>query len=104
MIVKIECMETTVLKPYLRITTPDENYFVWVKRPDSDRRSYLTFNFGMNTKFADALDALAYLTVESISRLDAAMCSIVFRLEGNATECMKRLVDDIPDIMDKLEL
>lgn len=97
-------MGTNELRPYLRITTPDEKHFVWVKRPDGDKRSYLVFNFGMNTEFADALDRLTYLTVESISRLDADMCSIVFRFKEYAIECANRLIEDIPDIMDNLSL
>lgn len=58
----------------------------------------------MNTAFADALDALPYLTVERIYRFDEEMCSIIFRIEVDTTECMARLIEDIPDIMDKLAL
>ena len=38
----------------------------------------MTFNFGMDTEFADRLDRLSYLTVESISRLDRELCTLMF--------------------------
>ncbi len=99
-------METTaVLRPYVKITTPDGKHFVWIKRPDREHRACLISNFGMNTAFADAIDKLSYLTVEQISRIDTVdMCTIIFRVEGKTVECMNRLIEDIPDILDKLEL
>lgn len=96
-------MITEKLKPYIRISTPDDKYFVWVSRANIDGRSYMISNFDTRTEFADALDRLGYLTVERIRELDDEMYSIVFQMKGNAKECLQRLVEDIPNIMDGMD-
>lgn len=92
----------TLLKPYIKITTPDSRYFVWIRRPDHEGRSFMTFNFGMDTEFADRLDRLSYPTVESISRLDRELCTLMFSLKGDTKECISKMIEDIPDILDGL--
>lgn len=62
----------------------------------------MTFNFGMDTEFADRLDRLSYLTVESISRLDRELCMLMFSLKGDTKECISKMIEDIPDILDGL--
>lgn len=98
-------MKTRSFRPYLRIESPDERHFVWVKRPDSGndcKRSYLVSNLPCAAGFADRMDKLVYISVERIARLDEGMYSIVFRFEGNTIEGEKRLVADLPDIMDAI--
>lgn len=67
-------------------------------------RTYFTCDFDLNTGFADKLDGLEYITVESISRLMDGMCIIVARFNRDTTECLNRLIEDLPEIMDGMDL
>lgn len=91
---------------YFKINTPDERYFVWVKRPDIDLRTYLIFNFGeFKSRFADMLDRLGYITVEQVKQLDESddeMCSLVFSFDFDDDDKWKFLLEDIPAIMDNV--
>lgn len=91
------------LRSYLRIATPDGEHFIWINRPDREGRTYFICNFDMDTGFADELDGLGYITVESISRLVAGMCTIVVQFNRDATECLNHLLDDLPGIMDRMD-
>lgn len=97
-------METKTLRPYLKISSPDDKYFVWVKRPDVNQRSYMLFNFGEHkAKFADMLDKLGYMNVEEVKRLDemeADIFLIIFAFDTYGHENYRNLAEDIPNIMD----
>lgn len=96
-------METKTLRPYLKIFSPDEKYFVWVKRPDIDKRAYMLFNFGEHkAKFADMIDKLAYMNVEEVKQLDEMdndTFVIIFSFNNHDSENYRYLIDDIPSIM-----
>lgn len=90
---------------YLKILSPDEEEFVWIKRPAVGGRSYMIINFAeKRTAFADMLDTLSYISVEEVSAIDDQLASIVFRFDEQRPENYVSMMADIPAIMDSLPL
>ena len=89
--------------PYIKIESPDDKYFVWINREDIDGKSYMVSNVNPMAAFADAIDRLEYVSVNRTYRMDEEMFSVLFEMEGSVKECLNRLVEDVPEIMEGMK-
>lgn len=61
-------------------------------------------SFGLKNKLpmVDAIDALPYIQIEEVNEIDEDYSTFILTcLNKPYSECLERLMDDLPDIMNK---
>lgn len=88
---------------YASISTPDGKFRIWVPRPTSAGRMNCTCGFALkkHLPFVDAMDALDYIQVEEVRQIDEDFSYMVISCLEKPHECMLKLIDDFPSLMEQ---
>lgn len=88
---------------YASISTPDGKYRVWIPRPTSAGRVVCSCGFALKSHlpFVDAIDALDYLQVDEVRQIDQDLSNLIISCLDKPHECMLRMVEDIPKLMEE---
>ena len=91
-------METTTnLKErgFATISTPDGRHRIWLHRPTPEGSIHASCNFALagHYDFVDAVDTLGYVSVDYSSMNISCLM--------NPAECMERLMEDLPKVMEE---
>jgi hypothetical protein len=94
-------MEKQKLQPFTIISSPDDKFKVWIRRPVSDGRIVCTCGFSLEGRmaFVDAINKLPYTSVETSNNIDEDMSHIILRVEDNKNAV--RLIEDLPELMEQ---
>lgn len=88
---------------FATISSADGRLRIWVQRPTPDGSIHLSCNFALagHYDFVDAVDKLDYVSVYSVLTYDDDYSSMVMTC-GQAPEgCLKRLLEDLPELMEE---
>lgn len=99
-------METTTnLKErgFATISTPDGRHRIWLHRPTPEGSIHASCNFALagHYDFVDAVDTLGYVSVYSALTYDNDYSSMNISCLMNPAECMERLMEDLPKVMEE---
>lgn len=98
-------MKTTEIndRGFASISTPDGRFRMWVPRPTAGGKITCSCGFALGEylPFTDAVDALAYVRVEEIRHIDEGFGYMVIGCVEEPRECMERLLEDFPELMER---
>lgn len=89
---------------YTSISTPDGKWRVWINRLNKSGQFAIAcgFSIGDKLQFVDAIDALEYVQVEEVCHLDDDLSDLIIDCTiENHGEVFLRLIEDLPELMDK---
>ena len=90
-------------KGFSSISTPDGKFRMWIPRPTVSGRVICNCGFALKSHlpFVDAIDALDYLQVDEVRQIDQDLSSLTISLLDAPHECMLKMIEDIPELMDQ---
>mgnify|MGYP001778394204 CR=1 FL=1 len=97
-------MENNNQRGFATVSTPDGNFRIWLPRPTKSGTMRCSCSFALKQKLpmVDAIDALPYIQIEEVNEIDEDYSTFVLTcLHKPYSECLERLMDDLPDIMNK---
>lgn len=85
--------------PYTTITSPDNRFKVWISRPNNLGQVVLNLSFSLvgRMPFVDGIDALDYVSVDSVLNIDRDLSHVRLTMANNKDAV--KLIDDLPDLM-----
>lgn len=88
---------------YASISTPDGKFRMWIPRPTSAGTAMCSCSFPLKNhlSFVDAIDKLDYLRVDEVREIDQDFSYLVISCLDRPGECLMRMVEDLPELMDK---
>ena len=98
-------METNNLQSrgFATISNADGRLRIRVQRPTPEGSIHLSCNFALagHYDFVDAVDTLGYVSVYSALTYDTDYSSMVMTCLMESGECMARLMEDLPKVMEE---
>lgn len=88
---------------YASISTPDGKFRMRIPRPTSAGTAMCSCSFPLKNhlSFVDAIDKLDYLRVDEVREIDQDFSYLVISCLDRPGECLMRMVEDLPELMDK---
>lgn len=99
-------METTTnlqQRGFAVISSPDGRHQMRLSLPQPDGAIFSSCNFALagHYAFVDAVDTLGYVSVYSALTYDEDYSSMIMSCLMNPGECMERLMEDLPELMEE---
>lgn len=98
-------METNNLqqREFAVISSPDGKHQMRLNLPLPDGRIFASCSFALagHWDFVDSIDTLGYVRVDSASTYDADYSSMQMTCLMEPGECMERLMEDLPKVMEE---
>ena len=96
---------TTERQPrgFATISTPDGRDRIWLPRPTASGQIYATCSFALSGRMplVDSIDTLGYVRVERATTYDNDYSSLHLVCLTNPQDCMERLMEDLPKVMEE---
>ena len=100
-------MEKTITEKHPRtfaiIGTPDGSRRLWLSRPTEAGHIYATCSFALTGRmaFVDSIDALDYIRVDRVITYDEDISALQLTLLQDPQDCLERLMEDLPKLMEE---